>query len=127
MLELRPNCEWCDKDLLPDAEEARICSYECTYCASCVSDVFQNVCPTCGGGFVPRPIRPKGAHRAGLTLGLGHQPASTKCVRSRWSAEEVAAQVARLKDIPPADRWCTLCRPVRWIEIHLTLNAARVL
>ncbi len=103
-LSLRPNCEWCDKDLPPDAAEARICSYECTFCADCVRDVLHDVCPTCGGGFVPRPIRPKGAHRAGLTLGLGYQPASTTRVHCRWTAEEVAEQAARLRDIPPADR-----------------------
>ena len=35
-LQLRPNCEYCDKDLPPDAAEAQICSYECTFCADCV-------------------------------------------------------------------------------------------
>ena len=63
MLELRPNCEWCDRDLPPDSEDARICSYECTYCADCVENVLHNVCATCGGGLVPRPIRPRHAHR----------------------------------------------------------------
>ncbi len=57
-LALRPICEHCAKPLPPDAEEARICSFECTFCASCVEDVLGNVCPNCGGGFVPRPIRP---------------------------------------------------------------------
>ena len=57
-LQLRPNCEYCDKDLPPDATEARICSYECTFCADCVENKLGNVCPNCGGGFVPRPIRP---------------------------------------------------------------------
>ncbi|WP_156916833.1 DUF1272 domain-containing protein [Leisingera aquimarina] len=59
MLELRPNCELCDKDLPPDAADARICSYECTYCAECVEQVLHDVCPTCGGAFAPRPIRPR--------------------------------------------------------------------
>ena len=59
MLELRPNCELCDKDLPPDSVEARICSYECTYCADCVETVLFNVCATCGGGLSARPIRPK--------------------------------------------------------------------
>lgn len=104
MLELRPNCEWCDKDLPPDAAEARICSYECTYCADCVRDVLHNVCPTCGGGFVPRPIRPKGAHRAGLTLGLGHQPAAMERTRSSWSRAEVDALSRHLRDVDPLDR-----------------------
>jgi hypothetical protein len=57
MLELRPTCEHCNKPLPPDSTEARICSFECTFCAGCV-DLLENVCPNCGGGFVPRPIRP---------------------------------------------------------------------
>ena len=59
MLELRPNCEYCDKDLPPESTQARICSYECTFCRNCVDDKLLNVCPNCGGGFVPRPIRPE--------------------------------------------------------------------
>lgn len=58
MLALRPNCECCDKDLPPDSAEARICTFECTFCAGCVEDVLKGVCPNCGGNFVPRPIRP---------------------------------------------------------------------
>ena len=104
MLELRPNCEWCDRDLPPDSPDARICSYECTYCATCVEEVLHNVCATCGGGFAPRPIRPKGAHRDGLTLGLGHQPAATARTRSRWTRDEVDALSRALRDIAPQDR-----------------------
>jgi uncharacterized protein len=59
MLELRPNCERCDKDLLPDATDAMICTFECTFCRSCVENELNNTCPNCGGNFVPRPIRPK--------------------------------------------------------------------
>jgi hypothetical protein len=58
MLELRPTCENCNKALPADSIEARICSYECTFCATCVDSILENVCPNCGGGFVPRPIRP---------------------------------------------------------------------
>ncbi|MCF8152340.1 MAG: DUF1272 domain-containing protein [Burkholderiaceae bacterium] len=58
MLELRPNCECCDCDLPPGAEEARICSFECTFCASCVESKLGGVCPNCGGEFVRRPRRP---------------------------------------------------------------------
>ncbi|MEM1164390.1 MAG: DUF1272 domain-containing protein [Pseudomonadota bacterium] len=58
MLTLKPNCECCDKDLPPISTEARICSFECTFCAECVETRFQNKCPNCGGNFVPRPIRP---------------------------------------------------------------------
>src|SRR3982751_2230599 len=58
MLELRPTCENCNKALPPESPEARICSFECTFCVNCVDRVVQNVCPNCGGGFVPRPVRP---------------------------------------------------------------------
>ena len=58
MLMLKPNCECCDKDLPPASTEAMICTFECTFCATCVDTVFKGVCPNCGGGFVPRPIRP---------------------------------------------------------------------
>ena len=58
MLELRPNCECCDKDLPPDAADAMICTYECTFCADCAMGVLGGVCPNCGGNFAPRPIRP---------------------------------------------------------------------
>ena len=57
-LALRPNCEHCNKALPPHSLEARICSFECTFCATCVDAVIGNVCPNCGGGFTPRPIRP---------------------------------------------------------------------
>lgn len=58
MLELRPNCECCDKDLPPEAADAMICTFECTFCAACVEDELGGVCPNCGGNFTPRPIRP---------------------------------------------------------------------
>ena len=57
MLALRPNCECCDKDLPPDAD-ARICTFECTFCPSCAEGVLKGVCPNCGGNFASRPIRP---------------------------------------------------------------------
>jgi len=58
MLQLRPNCECCNRDLPAESAEARICSFECTFCESCVSGVLQGKCPNCGGEFVPRPRRP---------------------------------------------------------------------
>jgi hypothetical protein len=58
MLELRPNCECCDRDLPPGSDLARICSFECTFCADCAERRFHGVCPNCGGNFEPRPIRP---------------------------------------------------------------------
>ena len=60
MLELRPTCENCDKSLPPDSQEAMICTYECTFCSTCVTGILENVCPNCGGGFEKRPVRPKG-------------------------------------------------------------------
>lgn len=58
MLELRPNCEHCDRDLPPEDIGAHICSYECTFCADCAETVFRYICPNCGGNLVKRPIRP---------------------------------------------------------------------
>lgn len=57
MLEIKPNCECCDKALPADSTEAMICSYECTFCRHCVEIEFDNVCPNCGGNFEARPIR----------------------------------------------------------------------
>jgi uncharacterized protein len=72
MLKLKPNCEGCDRDLPPGSAEARICSFECTFCAACAEGVFKGVCPNCDGGLVARPIRP-----AAL---LEQYPASTERV-----------------------------------------------
>ncbi len=58
MLELRPNCECCNRDLPPQSTEAMICTYECTFCRSCTDTVFKGRCPNCGGELVRRPIRP---------------------------------------------------------------------
>ena len=102
MLELRPNCEYCDKDLPPDAADARICSYECTFCAECVEHVLDNVCPNCGGGFAPRPIRPKTEHRPGV--GLVTRPASTKRVHLKWDRAELPAFIAQVRNIGSKDR-----------------------
>lgn len=101
-LELRPNCEFCDKDLPPDATDARICSYECTFCADCVDTRLQNVCPNCGGGFVPRPIRPATDWRPGVSV--AGQPPSAKRVHLKRSREEIAALAARVRDVPPERR-----------------------
>jgi uncharacterized protein len=103
-LELRPNCELCDKDLPPQSSEARICSYECTYCAACVANILHNVCPTCGGNFVPRPIRPTKAWRPEEKLGLLNHPASSLRVHSPYSTAAIAAHVAKIKDFAPEDR-----------------------
>lgn len=104
MLELRPNCQLCDRDLPPNSADARICSYECTYCVQCVDSILQDVCPTCGGNFVPRPIRPKQEWRDGSGLGLLNDPASEKRRHSRWTRAEIDDLVQKLRDIPPQDR-----------------------
>jgi uncharacterized protein len=97
-LELRPNCEYCDKDLPPDAPDARICTYECTFCADCVERHLHNVCPNCGGGFAPRPIRPAREWRPGLSL--AKRPASTKRVGLSYNCEEIAEFVREVAPIP---------------------------
>jgi uncharacterized protein len=76
ILDLRPNCECCDKDLPPQSEDAFICSYECTYCRECVEGVLKGHCPNCLGNLTPRPIRPE----AGPVGGLRAHPASTERV-----------------------------------------------
>jgi hypothetical protein len=101
-LELRPNCEYCDKDLPPQATEARICSYECTFCADCVEHKLFDVCPNCGGGFAPRPIRPATEWRPGASR--TRQAPSVKRVHLKYSVEDVAAHSARIKHISPAGR-----------------------
>jgi hypothetical protein len=102
MLQIRPNCELCDRDLAPDAASARICSYECTFCADCVETQLHNVCPNCGGGFVARPVRPGVERRSGT--GLEHHPASSKRVHSPYSRVQIREFVNGVKDIPAEQR-----------------------
>lgn len=59
MLDIRPTCEHCNKKLPAHCNEAVICTFECTFCKTCATDLFKNVCPNCGGNFSKRPIRPK--------------------------------------------------------------------
>ena len=58
MLALRPNCECCDRDLPNESPDARICTFECTFCSSCADDKLHGICPNCGGELVRRPQRP---------------------------------------------------------------------
>ena len=72
MLDIRPSCENCNKDLPFDSKEAMICTFECTYCKDCVETKLRLVCPNCGGNFTQRPIRPENL--------LEKYPVSTKKV-----------------------------------------------
>ena len=102
MLEIRPSCEHCDKKLPPESTEAMICSFECTFCRDCVAAVLGNVCPNCGGGFSPRPIRPSRNLKGGSHLGA--YPASTT-VRHRPVDRAAHEQFsASIRAIPPEER-----------------------
>ena len=100
MLELRPTCENCNEKLTPASLEARICSYECTFCATCVERILENVCPNCGGGFVPRPIRPSRTWKGDNYL--GKDPASNK---------------VRLKPVDPAEH-ARFAAAIRTVSAH---------
>ncbi len=78
MLGLRPNCECCDRDLPAGSVDARICTFECTFCADCAEVRFDGVCPNCTGNLVARPIRPIAA--------LARYPASTERVTKAHKA-----------------------------------------
>jgi hypothetical protein len=82
MLQLRPSCECCDKDLPPDSIEARICSFECTFCATCAEGTLVGHCPNCGGELVTRPRRPASK--------LAKFPASTQRVTKKVGCKVVA-------------------------------------
>lgn len=83
MLAMRPGCECCDVDLPADSREAMICSFECTYCRDCATDVLGGWCPNCGGEIVARPPREKRL--------LHKYPASTERVFKPGCAERRAA------------------------------------
>ncbi|WP_083921765.1 DUF1272 domain-containing protein [Kiloniella laminariae] len=102
MLKLKPNCEFCNRDLPPVSEEAMICSYECTFCRDCTENLLCNVCPNCGGGFVPRPVRPATARREGVSI--QHHPASEERVHSRYSKLEIETFSRKIRNISPENR-----------------------
>lgn len=102
MLELRPGCEHCATALPPESTQAMICSFECTFCRTCAQNLLGNVCPNCGGGFTPRPVRPArnwkgdnylGKFPAGTTL--KHRPVDVEAHR-QWSQP--------IQAIPPEQR-----------------------
>lgn len=102
MLELRPSCEHCNVTLPPSSTEARICSYECTFCVACAEGLLANVCPNCGGGFVPRPVRPHVDRQGGNFL--GNDPASTTVKHRPVDLAAHARLVAALAGVPPEAR-----------------------
>ncbi len=102
MLELRPTCENCNKLLPPEATEARICTYECTFCADCVSTVLNNVCPNCGGGFEKRPVRPSRNWKNNNYLAC--DPARTDIKHRPVDSEVHAAFSAPIAEIPAEAR-----------------------
>ena len=96
MLEIRPTCENCGKELPPDSDEAYICSFECTYCLTCVEEVLHNVCPNCTGGFTPRPIRP--------TKMLLKYPESIKVVSQPVDINKQAGLIEKYNNVAPSER-----------------------
>lgn len=88
MLDIRPTCENCNKDLPFNSNEAMICTFECTYCLDCVEGVLKQVCPNCGGGFEKRPIRPEHL--------LEKYPVSKKVVHK---PVDVEAHLKRIKNL----------------------------
>ena len=101
MLELRPCCEHCGTDLPPNATNAMICSFECTFCADCVA-LLENVCPNCGGGFTPRPVRP--ANNLRNENYLGKYPASKKRHHRPVDLHWHRAFRTGIKNTPPESR-----------------------
>jgi hypothetical protein len=102
MLELRPTCEHCNKALPPASADAFICSFECTFCRDCVEQVLEGVCPNCGGGFVPRPVRPARDWKNGNFL--GRHPAATAVTHKPVDRAAHRELVARVGSVPVRER-----------------------
>lgn len=102
MLDIKPNCELCNKNLAANSTEAFICTYECTFCRDCVNSILNNVCPNCGGNLCSRPIRPSKEYRAGVSL--IQQPSSDKRVNTSYSEQEIQDFVKPIKHISPDKR-----------------------
>ena len=96
MLEIRPNCEHCNKDLPNTSTHAMICAFECTYCKECALVIFENVCPSYSGNFVERPIRPQKE--------IEKYPASTKQTFKPKNLKETKQNSNNFKNIPPEKR-----------------------
>jgi hypothetical protein len=102
MLELRPTCEHCNRLLPPEATEAMICTFECTFCRACVEEILGNVCPNCGGGFVPRPIGPKTDWKG--QNHLGKYPASRTVRHRPVDPDAHRAFAANIRHLAPEAR-----------------------
>jgi hypothetical protein len=102
VLDLRLICENCAVELPPAATDAMICSFECTFCRDCVESVLGNVCPNCGGGFTPRPIRPARDWRGGNSLGT--YPASSERRHRPVDPAEHERFAASIRAVPPHER-----------------------
>jgi hypothetical protein len=102
VLDLRPTCENCNTPLPPDSTQAQICSFECTFCTPCVQVVLHDVCPNCGGGFAPRPIRPVTDWKGGNHL--GRFPADSAVRHRPVDLTEHARLRAAVADRPPRAR-----------------------
>lgn len=102
MLEIRPTCEHCSRPLPPESLEARVCSFECTFCADCAIGLLGNVCPNCGGGFVPRPIRP--ARNWMNNNSLGSYPATETITHKPVDLTAHAQLCTALNHLPPQKR-----------------------
>ena len=96
MLDNRPTCEHCNKNLPNTSTEAMICTFECTYCKTCALEIFENVCPTCAGNFVERPIRPSKM--------IDKYPASTKIIFKPKDLEITKKNTEKFKKIKPEER-----------------------
>lgn len=96
MLELRPVCEHCGKELPNHSTEAMICTFECTFCKDCVENVLHNVCPNCGGGFEKRPSRPKNM--------LAKYPAKTKELHKPVDLVAFQSLLEKNRNVAPEER-----------------------
>ena len=96
MLQLKPQCESCGSDLPPNATNAMICSFECTYCQHCAETVLHNTCPNCGGGFEKRPVRPEAM--------LEKHPASTEEVNIGVDQERHLELLRQYRGVSPERR-----------------------
>jgi hypothetical protein len=101
-LQLRPSCEHCNRGLPPESVDAMICSFECTFCQNCVETVIFNVCPNCGGGFTPRPIRPRRNWKDDNYVGA--RPAATQVTHAPVDRIAHAAFIAEIRRLPPNER-----------------------